>query len=99
MNFILTNLELEKLYTRINGCISFVAQNPVRAVASSTQTWLAKWYRDVSRSLSSSHKILLANILLLELIGLRCPKPWHLGAQAAVQALRHAENVPQVRAR
>ncbi|KAJ5177286.1 Histone deacetylase clr3 [Penicillium canariense] len=38
----------ENLYKRVNGIVSFVAENPVRAVASSTQVWLSKWYRDNS---------------------------------------------------
>lgn len=42
-------MTLENLYKRLNGVISFVSENPVRAVASHTQTWLSKWYREVSR--------------------------------------------------
>ncbi|KAL4864518.1 hypothetical protein BDV12DRAFT_176065 [Aspergillus spectabilis] len=38
----------ETLYQRVNGVISFVAENPVRAVASHTQVWLSRWYRDNS---------------------------------------------------
>ncbi|KAL2846671.1 hypothetical protein BJY01DRAFT_213339 [Aspergillus pseudoustus] len=38
----------ETLYQRINGVISFVGENPVRAVASSTQVWLSRWYKDNS---------------------------------------------------
>lgn len=38
----------DTLYQRVNGVVSFVAENPVRAVASHTQTWLSRWYRDVS---------------------------------------------------
>ncbi|CAI7670803.1 unnamed protein product [Penicillium bialowiezense] len=38
----------ENLYKRLNGVISFVSENPVRAVASHTQTWLSKWYRENS---------------------------------------------------
>ncbi|KAF7713980.1 Histone deacetylase class 2 [Penicillium ucsense] len=38
----------ENLYKRVSGVVSFVAENPVRAVASSTQVWLSKWYRDNS---------------------------------------------------
>ena len=37
----------ETLYQRVNGVISFVAENPVRAVASHTQVWLSRWYKDV----------------------------------------------------
>lgn len=38
----------ETLYQRVNGVISFVAENPVRAVASHTQVWLSRWYKEVS---------------------------------------------------
>ncbi|KAL4995413.1 hypothetical protein BDV10DRAFT_174661 [Aspergillus recurvatus] len=38
----------ETLYQRVNGVISFVARDPVRAVASHTQVWLSRWYRDNS---------------------------------------------------
>ncbi|PKY08662.1 histone deacetylase [Aspergillus campestris IBT 28561] len=38
----------DTLYQRVNGVVSFVAENPVRAVASHTQTWLSRWYRDNS---------------------------------------------------
>ncbi|GAB1218485.1 hypothetical protein ATERTT37_007741 [Aspergillus terreus] len=38
----------DTLYKRINGVISFVANNSVRAIASPTQTWLSKWYKDNS---------------------------------------------------
>ncbi|KAJ5908684.1 histone deacetylase Hda1 [Penicillium taxi] len=38
----------DNLYKRINGVVSFVAENPVRAIASPTQTWLSKWYRENS---------------------------------------------------
>ncbi|KAL4795013.1 hypothetical protein BDV19DRAFT_179123 [Aspergillus venezuelensis] len=38
----------DTLYTRINGVISFVAKDPVRAVASHTQVWLSRWYKDNS---------------------------------------------------
>ncbi|KAJ5626517.1 histone deacetylase [Penicillium herquei] len=41
-------IQRENLYKRVNGCISFVAANPVRAIASATQTWLSKWYRENS---------------------------------------------------
>lgn len=37
----------ETLYQRVNGVISFVAENPVRAVASHTQVWLSRWYKEV----------------------------------------------------
>lgn len=40
--------EVENLYTRVSGIVSFVAENPVRAIASPTQVWLSKWYREVS---------------------------------------------------
>ncbi|KAL4951273.1 hypothetical protein BDW69DRAFT_186526, partial [Aspergillus filifer] len=36
------------LYQRVNGVISFVAKDPVRAVASHTQVWLSRWYKDNS---------------------------------------------------
>jgi histone deacetylase 6 len=39
----------ENLYKRVNGIVCFVSENPVRAVSSHTQTWLSKWYRDVSQ--------------------------------------------------
>ncbi|KAL2828050.1 hypothetical protein BDW59DRAFT_143701 [Aspergillus cavernicola] len=38
----------DTLYQRVNGVISFVAENPVRAVASHTQVWLSRWYKDNS---------------------------------------------------
>ncbi|OJJ56588.1 hypothetical protein ASPSYDRAFT_134468 [Aspergillus sydowii CBS 593.65] len=38
----------ETLYQRVNGVISFVARDPVRAVASHTQVWLSRWYKDNS---------------------------------------------------
>ncbi|KAK2852156.1 hypothetical protein FQN49_005312 [Arthroderma sp. PD_2] len=38
----------ERVHTMVSGVICFVAENPVRAVASNTITWLSKWYRDVS---------------------------------------------------
>ncbi|KAF7585373.1 Histone deacetylase hda1 [Aspergillus hancockii] len=38
----------DTLYKRVNGVVSFVAENPVRAVASHTQTWLSRWYKDNS---------------------------------------------------
>ncbi|RAH49355.1 histone deacetylase hdaA [Aspergillus brunneoviolaceus CBS 621.78] len=38
----------ETLYKRVNGVVSFVAENPVRAVASHTQVWLSRWYKDNS---------------------------------------------------
>lgn len=38
---------IDTLYKRINGVISFVAENPVRAIASHTQVWLSRWYKDV----------------------------------------------------
>ncbi|KAJ5270139.1 hypothetical protein N7497_009102 [Penicillium chrysogenum] len=38
----------ENLYKRVSGVISFVSVNPVRAIASTTQTWLSKWYRENS---------------------------------------------------
>lgn len=34
----------------VSGVICFVAENPVRAVASTTITWLSKWYKEVSPS-------------------------------------------------
>ena len=73
----------ENLYKRINGVISFVAENPVRAIASPTQTWLSKWYREVSQPFPRP----LANIeadrmLCTELAGLRFEDPRSLGAEA-----------------
>ncbi|KAL2865025.1 histone deacetylase hdaA [Aspergillus lucknowensis] len=38
----------ETLFQRVRGVISFVAENPVRAVASHTQVWLSRWYKDNS---------------------------------------------------
>lgn len=32
----------------MNGTVSFVAENPVRAVSSHTQAWLSRWYKEVS---------------------------------------------------
>jgi hypothetical protein len=43
----MANWGAENLYKRVNGVVSFVAENPVRAIASPTQTWLSKWYREV----------------------------------------------------
>lgn len=40
--------KLENLYKRVTAVVSFVAENPVRAIASPTQVWLSKWYREVS---------------------------------------------------
>ncbi|KAJ5507082.1 hypothetical protein N7527_009225 [Penicillium freii] len=48
----------ENLYKRVNGVVSFVSENPVRAIASHTQTWLSKWYRENSIVfVSNSHGI------------------------------------------
>ncbi|KAJ5673297.1 histone deacetylase [Penicillium longicatenatum] len=38
----------DNLYQNVNGVISFVSDHPVRAVASATQTWMSKWYRENS---------------------------------------------------
>lgn len=38
----------DRVYTRVSGVIAFVSENPVRAIASSTQTWLSKWYKENS---------------------------------------------------
>ncbi|PGH36252.1 histone deacetylase 6/10 [[Emmonsia] crescens] len=38
----------ERVHERVSGVISFVAENPVRAVSSNTTTWLSKWYKDNS---------------------------------------------------
>ncbi|OJJ32761.1 hypothetical protein ASPWEDRAFT_42791 [Aspergillus wentii DTO 134E9] len=38
----------DTLYKRVNGVISFVAENPVRAIASHTQYWLSRWYKENS---------------------------------------------------
>ncbi|KAE8167019.1 hypothetical protein BDV40DRAFT_296049 [Aspergillus tamarii] len=38
----------DTLYKRVNGVVSFVAENPVRAIASHTQVWLSRWYKDNS---------------------------------------------------
>ncbi|KAL3476461.1 hypothetical protein BJX99DRAFT_227752 [Aspergillus californicus] len=38
----------DTLYQHVSGVISFVAENPLRAVASHTQTWLSRWYKDNS---------------------------------------------------
>ncbi|GLA28908.1 histone deacetylase hda1 [Aspergillus niger] len=38
----------ETLYKRVNSVVSFVAENPVRAIASHTQVWLSRWYKDNS---------------------------------------------------
>ena len=46
-----TLTQAETLYKRVNGVISFVAENPVRAIASHTQVWLSRWYKEV-RTLS-----------------------------------------------
>lgn len=44
--------KIDTLYKRVNGVISFVAENPVRAIASHTQVWLSRWYKDVSVAFS-----------------------------------------------
>jgi Arb2 domain len=49
-------LRVDSIYQRINSVISFVAENPVRAIASHTQAWLSRWYKDVS---SFPHFVLL----------------------------------------
>ncbi|KAM5441706.1 Histone deacetylase hda1 [Microsporum ferrugineum] len=36
----------ERVHTMVSGVICFVAENPVRAVASTTITWLSKWYKE-----------------------------------------------------
>lgn len=46
----------DNLYQNVNGVISFVSDHPVRAVASATQTWMSKWYREVSK-LTSPRRI------------------------------------------
>ncbi|PGH05703.1 hypothetical protein AJ79_06719 [Helicocarpus griseus UAMH5409] len=48
--FGLANLlvNMERVHQRVNGVISFVAENPVRAVSSNTTTWLSKWYKENS---------------------------------------------------
>ncbi|KAJ9395721.1 hypothetical protein DTO282F9_7341 [Paecilomyces variotii] len=38
----------DSIYQRVNSVISFVAENPVRAIASHTQVWLSKWYKENS---------------------------------------------------
>ncbi|EZF22576.1 hypothetical protein H112_04632 [Trichophyton rubrum D6] len=38
----------ERVHTMVSGVICFVAENPVRAVASTTITWLSKWYKENS---------------------------------------------------
>ncbi|KAJ5765215.1 Histone deacetylase clr3 [Penicillium odoratum] len=38
----------DNLYQKVNSVISFVSSHPVRAVASPTQTWMSKWYRENS---------------------------------------------------
>ncbi|KAJ5948031.1 hypothetical protein N7466_001046 [Penicillium verhagenii] len=38
----------DNLYKKVNSVISFVTSHPVRAVASATQTWMSKWYRENS---------------------------------------------------
>ncbi|KAL1973489.1 hypothetical protein VTN31DRAFT_6124 [Thermomyces dupontii] len=38
----------DSIYQRVNSVISFVADNPVRAVASPTQVWLSRWYKENS---------------------------------------------------
>ncbi|KAL1959893.1 hypothetical protein VTO42DRAFT_561 [Malbranchea cinnamomea] len=46
----LANLLINKdrVYNRISGVVSFVSENPLRAIASTTQTWLSKWYKENS---------------------------------------------------
>ncbi|EGE07161.1 histone deacetylase hda1 [Trichophyton equinum CBS 127.97] len=41
----------ERVHTMVSGVICFVAENPVRAVASTTITWLSKWYKEEKNSL------------------------------------------------
>jgi histone deacetylase 6 len=43
-----SHLRVDSIYQRINSVISFVAENPVRAIASHTQVWLSRWYKDNS---------------------------------------------------
>lgn len=50
----LTCLGLERVYSRVSGVISLVADNPVRSVASNTNAWLSKWYKDVSSPIYST---------------------------------------------
>ncbi|KAI5298779.1 Histone deacetylase hda1, partial [Ascosphaera atra] len=38
----------ERVYLKVTGVISFVADNHVRSVASHTNAWLSKWYKDNS---------------------------------------------------
>ncbi|KAI5294941.1 Histone deacetylase hda1 [Ascosphaera acerosa] len=38
----------ERVYAKVTGVISLVADNPVRSLASSTNPWLSRWYRDNS---------------------------------------------------
>lgn len=48
----------DRVYTRVSGVIAFVAENPVRAVSSHTQTWLSKWYKENSRVyVSDAHTV------------------------------------------
>ncbi|KAJ5837143.1 Histone deacetylase superfamily [Penicillium robsamsonii] len=48
----------ENLYKRVSGVVSFVSENALRAVASHTQTWLSKWYRENSLVfVSNSHGV------------------------------------------
>lgn len=56
--------KIDTLYKRVNGVISFVAENPVRAIASHTQVWLSRWYKDVSVTFS---RIALASVYSLEI--------------------------------
>ncbi|KAI5302736.1 Histone deacetylase hda1 [Ascosphaera pollenicola] len=41
-------INTERVYTKVSGVISLVADNPVRSVASHTNPWLSKWYKDNS---------------------------------------------------
>lgn len=61
----MSDSNLENLYKKVSGIVSFVAENPVRAVASSTQVWLSKWYREVSGPTIIVHALLLYLTMLI----------------------------------
>ena len=68
-----TLTQAETLYKRVNGVISFVAENPVRAIASHTQVWLSRWYKEVRTpspvpSSQTQQKTIVSNTLQNSLV-------------------------------
>jgi histone deacetylase 6 len=40
----------DRVYNRISGVVSVVGNNHLRPIYSHTQTWLSKWYKEVSNT-------------------------------------------------